>query len=162
MNLDAFPAIFDSSSLSPTNVDITIPRQNQEVFNESFSTDAPQTDYITEVPLINNFVADGLPADNDSEIMLFLRNEFQSLKIQLDSTNALLRQNLGLSKQNSKNMKTYFDNQSFEGFLSEYEIFLPVSSEIALRDLEMRILNDDFRKSFVSFLSFNLNLLKLI
>lgn len=36
------------------------------------------------------------------------------------------------------------------------------SSEIALRDLEMRILNDDFRKSFVSFLSFNLNLLKLI
>lgn len=155
MNLDAFPAIFDSSSLSPTNVDITIPRQNQEVFNESFSTDAPQTDYITEVPLINNFVADGLPADNDSEIMLFLRNEFQSLKIQLDSTNALLRQNLGLSKQNSKNMKTYFDNQSFEGFLSEYEIFLPVSSEIALRDLEMRILNDDFRKSFVSFLSFN-------
>lgn len=122
MNLDAFPAIFDSTSLSPTNVDITIPRQNQEVFNESFSTDAPQTDYITEVPLINNFVADGLPADNDSEIMLFLRNEFQSLKIQLDSTNALLRQNLGLSKQNSKNMKTYFDNQSFDGFLSEYEI----------------------------------------
>lgn len=122
VNLDAFPAIFDSTSLSPTNVDITIPRQNQEIFNESFSTDAPQTDYITEVPLINNFVADGLPADNDSEIMLFLRNEFQSLKIQLDSTNALLRQNLGLSKQNSKNMKTYFDNQSFDGFLSEYEI----------------------------------------
>lgn len=77
--------------------------------------------------------------------------EFKSMHVRLESSNALIRQTLEIYRQTSKNMKTLFETESSDGFLSEFEIVLPVSRIIQLQDLEMRVLNDDFKKSFVSF-----------
>lgn len=88
---------------------------------------------------------------SDSELITYLSRELNGLKIEVQSSNALIRESLTLAKQSSKNIKTYFENQCFDGFLSAFDIALPVSTEVELRDLEMRCLDDEFRKSFVSF-----------
>lgn len=89
--------------------------------------------------------------NNETQLIKYLDKKFGQLKIEMESQNALVRQNIVLARQTSKNMKTYFENESFDGFLSDFDIVLPVSSEIELRDLEMRCLDDEFRKSFVRF-----------
>lgn len=79
-----------------------------------------------------------------------LKMEFCDLKMVVESTNAFVRQTLVLHKQSTKSLKTYFENENFDGFCSDLDIILPVSTEIELRDLEMRCSNEDFKKSFVS------------
>lgn len=98
----------------------------------------------------HEFAVDKTFFEQQNGVMEYFKNQFRELNINVESTNALVRQTLVLHKQTSKNMKTYFENENFDGFLSDLDIMLPVSTETELRDLEMRCLNEDFRKSFVS------------
>lgn len=99
----------------------------------------------------DRFIAPARPSEElPTDLISLITREFQSMHVRLESSNVLIRQTLVICRQTSKNMKTLFENESFDGFLSEFEIALPVTTIIQLQDLELRILNDDFRKSFVS------------
>lgn len=129
------PVVNLESSFMPPNETSSISELTQGTSEPPQGTSKPPQ-WTTEEPSNTNL----------GTIMQYLESKLTAMQLEISSNNALVRHNIVLTKMVSKNIKTLFDNENFEGFLTDLDITLPVSTEVELRDLEMRCLDDEFRK----------------
>lgn len=86
---------------------------------------------------------------NEMDLKKFIKNEFQLQNAHMQSMNEMLRRNMVTTKLISKNLNTYFTNLNLN-YRDEFQDLLPVKTQEDLKSLNLRCLEDDFRKKLVS------------